>query len=171
MRVYEQIIDTPLGAMRLWASDAGLLRADFADSDHTDLQGWARRMLGAYDLALGADHPILIEAQMQLRAYFAGECGDFVLPIDLRGTPFQCQVWHTLCSIAAGRMCSYQRMAERIGHPRAIRAVGAANAANPISVIIPCHRLIGSDGRLRGYGGGLQRKQALIEHERRWYHH
>lgn len=148
--------------MRLLASHKGLLRADFADSDYTRIMGWAKRIFGEYSIDANANHPMIIQAQAQLKAYFVGAHSDFMLSLDLRGSDFQKSVWHALCSIPAGTTCSYKELAAWIGHPRAVRAVGAANGANPISVIVPCHRLIGSDGKLHGYGGGLQRKRALL---------
>ena len=162
MYIVEHTIATPLGAMRLWASAGGLLRADFADSDYNEILAWARRMFGEYTLAPDAHHALIIQAQLQLEAYFAGLRDSFELALDLRGSNFQKSVWHALCCIPAGTTWSYQALATHIGHPKAVRAVGAANGANPISVIVPCHRLIGSDGKLHGYGGGLARKQALL---------
>jgi methylated-DNA-[protein]-cysteine S-methyltransferase len=102
----------------------------------------------------------------QLRAYFAGELRQFDLPLVLAGTEFQRRVWTALCEIAFGETVSYAALARRIGAPKAVRAVGAAVGRNPISIIVPCHRVVGSDGGLRGYGGGLDRKHWLLEHER-----
>lgn len=168
MHIVEHTIATPLGAMRLWASAHGLLRADFADSDYTQIVHWARRMFGEYELAADAHHALIMQAQSQLEAYFAGRANGFDLALDLRGSSFQKRVWHALCCIPAGTTWSYRALATYIGHPKALRAVGAANGANPISVIVPCHRLIGSDGKLHGYGGGLERKRALLELEQNY---
>lgn len=165
MDITEHNIATPLGVMRLWASASGLLRADFADSDTNQILHWARRMFGEYRLLADANNAVIIQAQAQLEAYFAGLCDGFDLALDLRGSSFQKSVWHALCYIPAGTTWSYQALATHIGHPKAVRAVGSANGANPISVIVPCHRLIGSDGKLHGYGGGLARKQALLDLE------
>ncbi|MGL5949008.1 MAG: methylated-DNA--[protein]-cysteine S-methyltransferase [Aeromonas sp.] len=101
----------------------------------------------------------------QFRAYFAGELQQFDLPLAAEGTPFQRAVWHALQSIAYGQTVSYQTIAERIGNPKAMRAVGAANGKNPLSVIVPCHRVIGQNGALTGYAGGLAIKQWLLAHE------
>jgi len=108
------------------------------------------------------DDPILAEARRQLVAYFAGERQDFDLPLAPAGTAFQLQVWAALREIPYGQTISYGELARRIDNPQASRAVGLANGRNPISVIIPCHRVIGADGSLTGYGGGLPRKQLLL---------
>lgn len=106
------------------------------------------------------------EAVRQLRAYFAGELTRFELPLRMEGTEFQRQVWATLVEIPYGETASYGEIAERIGKPGAARAVGMANGHNPIGIIVPCHRVIGADGSLTGYGGGLDRKQALLQLEK-----
>jgi methylated-DNA-[protein]-cysteine S-methyltransferase len=104
-------------------------------------------------------------ARDQLDAYFAGELERFDLPLAAAGTPFQLRVWDELQRIPFGETISYSELAERIGNPRTVRAVGLANGRNPISIIVPCHRVIGADGSLVGYGGGLERKRWLLEHE------
>jgi methylated-DNA-[protein]-cysteine S-methyltransferase len=111
------------------------------------------------------DDALLRPVREQLRAYFAGELLDFDLPLAGAGSPFQAQVWEALCSIPYGRTVSYGEIARRVGLPKASRAVGAANGRNPISIIVPCHRVIGADGKLTGYGGGLDRKHWLLQHE------
>lgn len=105
------------------------------------------------------------DAADQLRAYFAGELTDFDLPIATGGAPFQQRVWADLRKIPYGSTISYGELARRIGNPKASRAVGSANGDNPISIIIPCHRVIGSNGKLTGYGGGIERKKFLLEFE------
>jgi methylated-DNA-[protein]-cysteine S-methyltransferase len=107
------------------------------------------------------------EARAQLRAYFAGTRTTFELPLRGAGTPFQERVWHALRAIPFGRTESYGALAKRLGDANASRAVGMANGRNPISIIVPCHRVVGANGALTGYGGGLERKQWLLEHERR----
>jgi methylated-DNA-[protein]-cysteine S-methyltransferase len=116
--------------------------------------------------AMQRSTPLLKEAQRQLREYFAGERSTFELPLRLEGTAFQRAVWGALAKIPFGKTCSYADIARRVGRPKAVRAVGAANGANPIALVIPCHRVIGADGSLTGYGGGLPRKKWLLAHER-----
>jgi methylated-DNA-[protein]-cysteine S-methyltransferase len=104
--------------------------------------------------------------RLALQTYFAGDCRALdALAVELNGTPFQRKVWKALRDIPSGSTLSYADLARRIGEPRAVRAVGAANGANPVAVIVPCHRVIGTDGTLTGYGGGLERKQWLLAHE------
>jgi methylated-DNA-[protein]-cysteine S-methyltransferase len=109
--------------------------------------------------------PLLREAERQLRAYFAGELRQFDLPLDPQGTPFQQQVWAALREIPYGEVRSYGQIAAAIGNPKACRAVGMANHRNPLPILIPCHRVCGSDGSLTGYGGGIERKKWLLELE------
>jgi methylated-DNA-[protein]-cysteine S-methyltransferase len=105
------------------------------------------------------------EARRQMEAYFAGELTEFDLPLNMTGTEFQKTVWRELLNIPFGVTISYGELAERVGNPSASRAVGAANGRNPISIIVPCHRVIGSNGKLTGYGGGIERKEWLLAHE------
>jgi len=119
--------------------------------------------------AVSHDHggdPLLDEARSQLQAYFAETLRVFDLPLLLQGTGFQQRVWNELRNIPYGQTVSYGELAGRIGQPKASRAVGLANGRNPISIIVPCHRVIGADGSLTGYGGGLPRKRWLLDHER-----
>ena len=109
--------------------------------------------------------PLLKEAKRQLAGYFAGRRKEFALPLDPQGTSFQRRVWRRLLKIPYGKTLAYSELARRIGKPAAFRAVGAANGQNPISVIIPCHRLVGKGGQLTGYGGGIERKRALLKLE------
>jgi methylated-DNA-[protein]-cysteine S-methyltransferase len=111
------------------------------------------------------DHPLLREAAAQLTAYFAGGLARFELPLDLRGTDFQVRVWQELERIPYAETRSYRAIATSIGAPRSVRAVGAANGRNPIPIVVPCHRVIGADGRLVGYGGGLPLKKRLLDLE------
>jgi methylated-DNA-[protein]-cysteine S-methyltransferase len=111
------------------------------------------------------DRELLERTREQLDRYFAGELTAFDLPLDPAGTPFQRQVWDQLLRIPIGETISYGELARRVGRPGSARAVGAANGQNPISIVIPCHRVIGSDGKLTGYGGGLPRKAWLLDHE------
>jgi methylated-DNA-[protein]-cysteine S-methyltransferase len=111
--------------------------------------------------------PLLARAAEQLREYFAGEREKFDLPLEPQGTEFQRAVWSALIDIPFGETCSYAAIAKRVRRPSAVRAVGAANGSNPIALIIPCHRVIGSNGSLTGYGGGISRKRWLLNHENR----
>lgn len=106
------------------------------------------------------------ETKQQLSAYFAGRLTEFDLPLQLRGTPFQQRVWEALQTIPYGTVLSYGELANKIGQPNASRAVGLANGRNPVSIVVPCHRVIGANGKLTGYGGGIERKQWLLNHER-----
>lgn len=104
----------------------------------------------------------------QLRQYFAGERREFTVPLDLRGTEFQLRCWRALLEIGYGELCSYAQLARRVGSTNGFRAVGAANGANPVPIIVPCHRVIASDGTLHGYGGGLDVKEHLLRLEGAW---
>ncbi|MGA9627484.1 MAG: methylated-DNA--[protein]-cysteine S-methyltransferase [Bryobacteraceae bacterium] len=110
-------------------------------------------------------NPLLLEAASQLRAYFAGALHEFLLPLDIEGTDFQKRVWGQVAAIPYGETRSYLQIAVAIGSPRAVRAVGAANGANPVPIVVPCHRVIGAHGELVGYGGGLAMKKRLLELE------
>jgi methylated-DNA-[protein]-cysteine S-methyltransferase len=112
-----------------------------------------------------ADHPLAIACSMELKEYFDGERIDFTVPLLPKGTMFQQMVWNELVKIPFGKKRTYNDIANAVGSSKMIRAVGSANARNPIAIIIPCHRVIGSDGSLTGYAGGLWRKQWLLEHE------
>jgi methylated-DNA-[protein]-cysteine S-methyltransferase len=145
---------SPVGELTLVASDVGLT-AILWENDEPD-----RVRLGA--MAKDDDHPILTEAAQQLRAYFAGTLTRFTVPLDFQGTDFQKSVWAALLTIPFGETRSYGEIARQIGRPSASRAVGAANGRNPISIIAPCHRVIGSNGALTGFAGGLEAKAFLL---------
>lgn len=149
---------SPVGALTLVASDAGLT-AILWENDRP-----GRVKLGAMEEA--PDHPLLIEAERQIRDYFAGERTSFSVPLDFRGTDFQKSVWAALLTIPFGETRSYGEIARQIGRPGASRAVGAANGRNPLSIIAPCHRVIGTNGALTGFAGGLAAKEALLGMER-----
>jgi methylated-DNA-[protein]-cysteine S-methyltransferase len=146
--------DSPLGRMLLAATDRGLAGVWFAGQRHgPDASGWPE----------DAAHPVLAQAVGQLRAYFAGERTTFDLPLDLQaGTPFQQSVWQALLAIPRGGTTSYAELGRRLGRPQAARAIGAAVGRNPLSVVVPCHRVLGTGGSLTGYAGGLERKTALL---------
>ena len=144
---------TSLGPILLARTARGLAGAWFAGQKHHP---------GALGVPDRPDDPLLCDAAAQLRAYFAGEAVAFDLPLDLQGTPFQRRVWQALLAIAPGCTRTYGEIATVLGAASAVRAVGGAVGRNPLSVIVPCHRVIGRDGRLTGYAGGLERKQALL---------
>lgn len=149
--------DSPLGRMLLAATDRGLAGVWFEGQRHgPDTTGWRE----------DAGHPVLVEAIAQLRAYFAGERATFELPLDLQaGTPFQQSVWNALLAIPNGGTTSYAALARGLGREKAARAIGAAVGRNPLSVVVPCHRVLGTGGGLTGYAGGLERKTALLRLE------
>ena len=151
--------DSPLGPMTLAASDQGLAGAWFDGQQHMpDSSAWRPQ----------AQHPVLQQAAHELQDYFAGRRQRFGVPLDIcAGTPFQRQVWQALLEIPAGASQSYGALALHIGRPSAVRAVGAAVGRNPISIIVPCHRVLGAGGALTGYAGGLARKSALLHLESR----
>lgn len=146
---------TPVGRLTVAADEHGLRHIRFENERHPIRhdEDW-RRDAGA-----------VREAREQLLQYFAGERREFVLPLHPVGTEFQCRVWNALAEIPFGATWSYADLAQRIGDPKATRAVGAANGRNPLPIVLPCHRVIGSDGSLTGFGGGLPIKRFLLEHE------
>jgi len=148
---------SPVGQLLLVAEDVGLAGVYFETYRH------GRRPAADWRRAPGSE--ALQEPRAQLAAYFAGELTAFQLPLAARGTPFQHRVWTELRGIAWGETISYGELARRIGDPRAVRAVAGANARNPIAIVVPCHRVIGADGSLTGFGGGLERKRWLLKHE------
>jgi len=153
---------SPVAELLLVASDAGLVAIRFERNRHGEDP---RASSVPSSEASGAEARILADARTQLDAYFAGALKDFDLPLDPRGTPFQQKVWTALRAIPFGQTVSYAELARRTGDPKAVRAVGAANGRNPIPLIVPCHRVIGADGSLVGFGGGLERKRWLLCHE------
>jgi methylated-DNA-[protein]-cysteine S-methyltransferase len=158
MALSYKLIDSPVGTLKLVASDRGLA-AILWENDDPD-----RVRLGT--LVEAADHPVLVETERQLAAYFAGTLTRFDLPLDFTGTAFQKSVWAALLTIPFGETRSYAAIARQIGRPGASRAVGAANGRNPISIVAPCHRVIGSNGTLTGFAGGLAAKAHLLGLER-----
>lgn len=158
-------IDTPIGPMTLGATRDALVLADFTDRSMMNAQlATVRRRFGP---TAERDVPLLDEAEGQLREYLAGRRRAFDLPIDAPGSPFQERVWSQLAAIPYGQTISYAELARRVGTPAASRAVGRANGSNRLALIIPCHRVIASNGGLGGYGGGLSAKQFLLGLERR----
>ena len=147
--------DSPVGSLLLAGSSAGLKLVSFG----------AGHRARSVDPEWQLDNSAFLEVVDQLQSYFAGERKNFELPLVLEGTDFQKRVWTALQKIPYGQTISYKKLAETVGSPKAVRAVGAANGANPIPIIIPCHRVIGHDGSLTGFGGGLPLKKRLIELE------
>jgi methylated-DNA-[protein]-cysteine S-methyltransferase len=151
--------DSPLGPLTLVASDGALAGLY--------MNGRAPEAVETAAPAEGADAAVLAEAARQLDEYFAGQRQSFDLPLAMAGTAFQRLVWDALRGIGYGETVSYGEIADQIGRPTAARAVGMANGRNPVSIIVPCHRVVGSDGSLTGYGGGIANKQRLLDLERR----
>lgn len=154
---------SPVGELVLTATDAGLTGVLFETNRHAapHFDEWQRVAADATDAA----SRVLAAARTQLDEYFAGGRTVFDLPLAPDGTPFQLRVWLALREIAFGRTVTYLDIARRLGDPKAVRAVGAANGRNPIPIVVPCHRVIGADGSLVGFGGGIERKRWLLAHE------
>ena len=150
------LMDSPVGDLRIVEHDGAITAIEF--SPFTDHDGRPR---GDRDDTV----PVLAEAVRQLRAYFGRDLKEFDLPLAPQGSDFQTSVWAQLLQIGYGETASYGELAHKLGKPSAMRAVGAANGQNPIAIIVPCHRVIGADGSLTGYGGGLHRKIWLLQHE------
>lgn len=159
-------LDTPIGDMLLVVDDEGNLRATFwTDHDGDVREFFARHSRGALVDLQPASNPYGLTGAVA--AYFAGDLQAIdTVPVKTGGTEFQREVWWALRRIPCGTSISYGELARRIGRPEAVRAVGMANGANPIGVVVPCHRVIGANGSLTGYGGGLERKRWLLDHER-----
>jgi methylated-DNA-[protein]-cysteine S-methyltransferase len=159
MTYFYKIIASPVGKLKVVASENGLAAILW---DHDDPK---RVRLG--DLSEHTNHPILRQTERQLGEYFAGRRTEFTVALDMVGTPFQKKVWEALLTIPFGETRTYADIARQIGNPKASRAMGAANGRNPVSIIVPCHRAIGSNGALTGYAGGLDAKHYLLTLERR----
>ncbi len=154
MSLAYKTIDSPVGQLKLVASDKGLV-AILWEND-------SPRRVRLTELVADEKHPVLVETERQLREYFAGKRKAFSVALDMRGTRFQKDVWVALLAIPFGETRSYGQLAKQLGNPRASRAVGAANGRNPVSIIVPCHRVIGSSGKLTGFAGGLDTKAHLL---------
>ena len=157
--VHFDFVDSPLGRMRITAVHEGLTSISFDGDRYAPPQdpAWVR----------DPSFPALRRAAAQLTAYFAGERRVFELPLAATGTPFQRTVWDAIAAVPAGDTISYAELARRAGHPGSARAAGAATGRNPIAIVVPCHRIIGADGSLTGYAGGLDRKRALLALEQK----
>jgi len=159
MSLVYKFVQTPIGKLKLVAGREGVVAIL-----------WGRETPSQVDLDLGEmrnddSNRILIETEWQLNEYFAGKRREFCLRLEMRGTPFQKSVWEALLAIPYGETRSYGQIAKQIGRPTASRAVGAANGQNPIPIVVPCHRVIGSTGKLTGFGGGLDVKEKLLNIE------
>jgi methylated-DNA-[protein]-cysteine S-methyltransferase len=153
-----KMIESPIGKLKLVASDKGLV-AILWEKD-------SPRRVPLSELVEDGQHPVLVETERQLGEYFAGKRKAFSVALDIRGTHFQKDVWKALLAIPFGETRSYGQLAKQLGNPGASRAVGAANGRNPVSIIVPCHRVIGSSGKLTGFAGGLDTKAHLLSLEK-----
>jgi methylated-DNA-[protein]-cysteine S-methyltransferase len=148
-----KLIPSPIGGLRLAASDKGLVAIRWDDRE------WR---VGLADIVENPSHPILLRAEKELNEYFSSERKAFSVSLDMQGTDFQKRVWNALLSVPFGETRSYGQIANQLGNPKAMRAVGAANGRNPVPIIVPCHRVIGANGDLTGFGGGLEVKTYLL---------
>ncbi|MFH7804504.1 MULTISPECIES: methylated-DNA--[protein]-cysteine S-methyltransferase [unclassified Acinetobacter] len=148
---------SPVGTLKLVANDTALVAVLWENENP--------KRVRLAELIEQVHHPILLETQKQLTEYFAGKRQQFDLPLDFEGTEFQKKVWQALLTIPFGETRSYRDIAEQIGNVKAVRAVGAANGKNPISIIAPCHRVVGANGKLVGFAGGLENKEILLKIE------
>lgn len=157
MQLAYMYMESPVGALKLVAHDQALVAVMWDNEDH--------KRVRLAELIENIQHPLLLKVKQQLEQYFAGQRQQFNLPLDFQGTDFQQRVWRALLTIPYGETRSYKDIAIQIGNEKAVRAVGAANGRNPISIIAPCHRVIGSGGALVGFAGGLDKKQILLSLE------
>jgi len=155
--VRHAVVVTPIGPLTLVASGGALREVRFPNGPPP----------GPPDGPAEPDHPVLAQAARELAEYFAGERTAFEVALEPQGSAFQRAAWHGLATIPYGETISYGEQARRLGHPGKARAIGAANGANPLPIVLPCHRVVGRDGSLTGFGGGLETKAWLLHHERR----
>ena len=148
---YVKYIDTPIGVLTIFANDVAVTKINWAKVNGEEF-----------------DSPLLKEAAKQFELYFAGKLKNFTLPLSPTGTKFQTAAWEQLKKIPYGKTVSYSEQAKNLGNLKAVRAVGGANGKNPLSIIVPCHRVIGKNGNLTGFAGGLKTKQFLLEHEAKY---
>lgn len=166
LSLFLDALATPIGDLRLVADGNGTLRLAFFSDNDEEIRRHLRQQYGAEGFVLERKQDPH-GATNALARYFDGEVSAIdALRVEAVGTPFQREVWRALRAIPCGTTTSYGKLAQQIGRPAAVRAVGAANGANPIAVVVPCHRVIGSNGSLTGYAGGVDRKRWLLEHER-----
>jgi len=154
--ITSHVIDSPIGPLTAFASDKGLVAISWADDPTVN---------GKYDDATDGMNDVLASTEEQLDEYFSGDRTIFDLPLDLHGTEFQVQAWKALAEIPFGETTSYGKQAQKIGRPTAVRAIGAANGKNPVPIVLPCHRVVGANGSLTGFAGGLEIKRFLLDLE------
>jgi len=147
--LYYDYCASEIGTIEVGGTESEILSVEFVEQRRTEYES----------------HPLVREGVRQIREYLSGQRREFDLPLGLHGTDFQQQVWRQVLAVPYGQAATYQELADAIGNPKAVRAVGAANGKNPLPLIVPCHRIIGHDGHLVGYGGGLWRKEWLLRHE------
>lgn len=162
--VHTTLVDSPIGSLRLASTSAGLAYLELPNACGRGMRGWLHRCLP--DARCVEDFAANRRATQQVLEYLEGKRSVFDLELDSRGTDFQLRVWNALREIPYGETRSYAQIAKQLGQPRAVRAVGTANGANPLSLVVPCHRVIASGGKLGGYGGGLELKARLLAMER-----
>lgn len=169
MRLFQADIPTPIGDMYALASDTAVCALEFGGRGrHERLERRRGRWFPPHTIEKG-DSSVIALVRRWLDAYFGGRSADSgLLPLEMFGAPFERSVWKALLEIPPGQTRSYGAIARSLGSPEASRAVGLANGSNPLAIVVPCHRVIGSSGSLVGYGGGLERKRWLLDHERRW---
>ena len=155
--------ESPIGALRIAVTRQGVARLGLPHASGAGFRAWLPRFLP--DAEEVKDLPLLEQVRSELQEYFGGARRSFSLPLDLRGTPFQVSVWESLIEIPFGETCSYADVARRIERPNAYRAVGLASGANPVPLVVPCHRVIASGGGLGGYAGGAEAKRKLLAFE------
>ena len=163
-RIRVGMYSSPLGDVWIAASDAGVRVMTVPGASPEECLAEVERTSEAGIVVVDGG-AVISQAISELREYFAGDLIEFTLPLDLRGTPFQQRVWQAVYGVPYGETITYREIALQIDAPNAYRAVGAANGANPAAIVVPCHRIVGSDGKLHGYGGGLHQKQALLDME------
>ncbi len=156
--MYSTTYDSPLGQLDLVASDDGLVAVLWPDDS-------PKRVRLEGEIVADASNPVLTKTVQQLDEFFAGDRKSFDVPLDLRGTEFQVATWQSLAKIPYGETATYGEQAKLLGRPKAVRAIGAANGRNPVSIVLPCHRVVGADGSLTGFAGGLDAKRFLLDLE------
>jgi O-6-methylguanine DNA methyltransferase len=161
--VHTARVDSPIGTLRLASTAEGLAYVELPHADGRGFSGWLQRVAPGAKCVEG--YAPNRQAVRELQEYLEGKRTEFGLALDLRGTPFQLEVWSALREIPYGETRSYADIAREVGRPNAVRAVGAANGSNPLAIVVPCHRVIASDGRLAGYGGGVSLKARLLAME------